>query len=62
VQSFCFRQMHDRIIRERLHLPILTLECDRPGPMDGRSRTRIEAFLEMIEARKRRQEESGKEE
>ena len=54
VQSFCFRQMHDRILRERLPLPILTLECDRPGPMDGRSRTRVEAFLEMIESRKRR--------
>ena len=52
VQSFCFRQMHDRILRERISLPILTLECDRPGPMDGRSRTRIEAFLEMIAAQK----------
>jgi len=52
VQSFCFRQLHDRIIRERLSLPILTLECDRPGPLDGRSRTRLEAFLEMIQARR----------
>ena len=53
VQSFCFRQLHDRILREQLSLPILTLECDRPGPMDGRSRTRIEAFLEMIGERKK---------
>jgi benzoyl-CoA reductase/2-hydroxyglutaryl-CoA dehydratase subunit BcrC/BadD/HgdB len=52
VQSFCFRQLHDRILRERLDLPILTLECDRPGPVDGRSHTRIEAFLEMILERK----------
>jgi len=52
VQSFCFRQLHDRILRERLHVPILTLECDRPGPMDGRSHTRIEAFLEMIREKK----------
>jgi len=58
VQSFCFRQMHDRIIRERLRLPILTLECDRPGPMDGRSRTRIEAFLEMIEGRRKEDKKS----
>ena len=53
VQSFCFRQLHDRILRERLSLPILTLECDRPGPLDGRSRTRVEAFLEMILERKK---------
>ncbi|NQT21185.1 MAG: 2-hydroxyacyl-CoA dehydratase [Planctomycetes bacterium] len=54
VQSFCFRQLHDRILRERLDVPILTLECDRPGPMDGRSHTRIEAFLEMIHEKKKR--------
>ena len=52
VQSFCFRQLHDRILRERLDVPVLTLECDRPGPMDGRSHTRIEAFLEMIREKK----------
>jgi len=53
VQSFCFRQLHDRVLRERLQLPILTLECDRPGPLDGRSRTRVEAFIEMIGERRR---------
>jgi len=53
VQSFCFRQLHDRILRERLGVPILTLECDRPGPLDGRSHTRIEAFIEMITDGKR---------
>jgi len=48
VQSFCFRQVQDAIIRRKLNLPILTLECDRPGPLDMRTRTRIEAFLEML--------------
>ncbi|MEW6356576.1 MAG: 2-hydroxyacyl-CoA dehydratase [Planctomycetota bacterium] len=48
VQSFCFRQVQDRIVRERLRLPVLTLEFDRPGPLDGRAMTRIEAFLEML--------------
>ena len=48
VQSFCFRGIQDRIVRDRLNLPILTLECDRPGPLDARSRTRIEAFMEML--------------
>jgi benzoyl-CoA reductase/2-hydroxyglutaryl-CoA dehydratase subunit BcrC/BadD/HgdB len=50
VQSFCFRGIQDRLVRERLDLPILTLECDRPGPLDARSRTRIEAFMEMLGA------------
>jgi benzoyl-CoA reductase/2-hydroxyglutaryl-CoA dehydratase subunit BcrC/BadD/HgdB len=48
VQSFCFRQVQDRLVRERLDLPVLTLECDRPGPLDASSRTRLEAFLEML--------------
>ena len=48
VQSFCFRQVQDTIIRRELDLPILTLEGDRPGPLDMRTETRIEAFLEML--------------
>ena len=48
VQSFCFRGIQDRLVRSRLDVPILTLECDRPGVLDARSRTRIEAFMEMI--------------
>ena len=50
VQSFCFRGIQDRLVRRELGVPILTLECDRPGPLDARSRTRIEAFMEMLGA------------
>ena len=49
VQSFCYRQIQDRLIRERLDLPVLTLECDRPGPLDAACRTRLEAFVEMLQ-------------
>lgn len=52
VQSFCFRQIEDLIVRKRLKVPVLTLEGDRPGPLDARSRIRIEGFLEMLKARK----------
>jgi benzoyl-CoA reductase/2-hydroxyglutaryl-CoA dehydratase subunit BcrC/BadD/HgdB len=52
VQSFCFRQIEDMIVRQKLKLPVLTLEGDRPGPMDARTRIRIEGFLEMIKAQK----------
>jgi benzoyl-CoA reductase/2-hydroxyglutaryl-CoA dehydratase subunit BcrC/BadD/HgdB len=47
-QTFCFRQLYDMIFRERLKLPILTIEGDRPGAIDRRTALRIEAFVEMI--------------
>lgn len=47
-QSFCFRQIEDLIVRERIKLPVLTLEGDRPNRLDARTRMRIDAFLEMI--------------
>lgn len=48
VQSFCHRQIEDRLWRERFPLPLLTLEADRPGRVDERTRTRIEAFMERL--------------
>lgn len=48
VQSFCFRQIEDILLREEIGLPVLTLEGDEPGPLDGRTRIRIQAFLEML--------------
>lgn len=48
VQSFCFRNMEDMIFRKSLGVPVLTLEGDRPAPLDGRTRTRLESFVEML--------------
>lgn len=48
VQSFCFRQIEDLIIRTQIKIPILTLEGDKPGRLDARARMRLEAFLEML--------------
>lgn len=48
VQSFCFRQIEDIIIRKELDLPVLTLQGNRPGKIDLRTRMRIEAFLDML--------------
>jgi len=48
VQSFCFRQMEDLLIRREVGLPMLTLEGDRPGPVEAPTRTRIESFIEML--------------
>ncbi len=47
-QTFCHRQIHDILLRESLDPPMLTLEGDRPGPLDGRTLTRLETFLEML--------------
>jgi len=52
VQSFCYRSIEARLIKEALDVPVLTLEFDRPGVVDGRSLTRIEAFIEMLEGGK----------
>jgi benzoyl-CoA reductase/2-hydroxyglutaryl-CoA dehydratase subunit BcrC/BadD/HgdB len=51
VQAFCHHQIEDLTLRKRLDLPLLTIEGDRPGELDGRTRTRIEAFLEVLKRR-----------
>jgi benzoyl-CoA reductase/2-hydroxyglutaryl-CoA dehydratase subunit BcrC/BadD/HgdB len=48
VQSFCFRQIEDMIFREKLDVPIITIEGDKPGKIDARTRLRIDSFLEML--------------
>ncbi len=48
VQSFCFRQIEDIIIRAKLPVPILTLEGDKATALDARTKIRIEGFLEML--------------
>ncbi len=52
VQSFCFRQIYDHILREALDCPVLALEGDRPGGLTGRDKLRLEAFAETLEARR----------
>jgi benzoyl-CoA reductase/2-hydroxyglutaryl-CoA dehydratase subunit BcrC/BadD/HgdB len=47
-QSFCFRQMFDQAIRERLNIPVLTIEGDRPTHLDARTRMRLEAFVDVL--------------
>ena len=47
-QSFCHRQIHDLLMRREFEVPILTIEGDRPATTDGRTLTRIEAFIEQL--------------
>lgn len=48
VQNFCWRQLNDRLVREALNVPVLTLQADKPGRVGGPVATRIEAFVEML--------------
>jgi benzoyl-CoA reductase/2-hydroxyglutaryl-CoA dehydratase subunit BcrC/BadD/HgdB len=47
-QTFCFRQVQDLLIRKHLDVPILTLEGDKPRPIDNRTQFRIEAFIDVL--------------
>lgn len=48
VQSFCYKQVDDIIVRDMLRVPVLTLEEDRPGKLSARSKIRLEAFVAMV--------------
>jgi benzoyl-CoA reductase/2-hydroxyglutaryl-CoA dehydratase subunit BcrC/BadD/HgdB len=51
VQSFCFRQVEDMILRQSLHLPILTVELDHSVRLDARTRMRLENFVSMLKGK-----------
>jgi len=51
VQSFCFRQIEDMVLRKSIALPILTLEGDKQSSIDARTKIRVEGFLELLEDR-----------
>lgn len=48
-QAFCFRGIEDIIIRKELNVPVLTLEGDRPGNLDPRTKLRLESFIDMLD-------------
>ena len=48
-QAFCFRAIEDIVIKEELGVPVLTLEGDRPGSLDARTRLRLESFIDMLQ-------------
>jgi benzoyl-CoA reductase/2-hydroxyglutaryl-CoA dehydratase subunit BcrC/BadD/HgdB len=52
VQTFCYRGIHDRLLKEALNVPVLPLEGDRPAHVGGREELRLESFIEMLLSRK----------
>ncbi|MDD5338606.1 MAG: 2-hydroxyacyl-CoA dehydratase [Dehalococcoidales bacterium] len=49
VQAFCHRGIGDIVMRSAIKVPILTLEGNAEFYLNGHLKTRIEAFLDMIE-------------
>jgi benzoyl-CoA reductase/2-hydroxyglutaryl-CoA dehydratase subunit BcrC/BadD/HgdB len=54
VQAFCHRGIGDIIFRDALKLPILTLEGNDDFFLTNHIKTRVEAFLDMLQRSRRR--------
>jgi benzoyl-CoA reductase/2-hydroxyglutaryl-CoA dehydratase subunit BcrC/BadD/HgdB len=54
VQAFCHRGIGDIIFRNKLKLPILTLEGNDEFSLTHHLKTRVEAFLDMLQRSRRR--------
>lgn len=48
-QAFCYRAIQDIVLRERLDIPVLSIEGDRQNSLDARTKLRIEAFIDMLQ-------------
>jgi benzoyl-CoA reductase/2-hydroxyglutaryl-CoA dehydratase subunit BcrC/BadD/HgdB len=54
VQAFCHRRIGDIIFRHTLKLPVLTLEGNDDFFLTHHLKTRVEAFLDMLQRSRRR--------
>ena len=54
VQSFCFRQISDVILRKVLPVPVLTIEADLPGKVESLNMQKVEIFVDMVRRRCRK--------
>ncbi len=54
VQAFCHRAIGDIIFKNGINLPILTIEGNNDFRLTAQIMTRIEAYLDMLESRRRK--------
>lgn len=47
-QAFCYRALDDVILKDVLTCPVLTIEGDQATQLDGRTKLRLEAFIDML--------------
>ncbi len=60
VQAFCHRGIGDIIFRNAIDLPVLTLEGNADFFLNGHVKTRIEAFLDMIQRKSKIKSQTSK--
>lgn len=47
-QAFCHRAIEDIVVKQKLDIPVLTIEGDKSNRLDSRTKLRLEAFLDML--------------
>lgn len=47
-QTFCHRRIEGLFLSDLLDVPVIDIEADHPGPLEARTRTRLEAFIESL--------------
>jgi benzoyl-CoA reductase/2-hydroxyglutaryl-CoA dehydratase subunit BcrC/BadD/HgdB len=60
VQAFCHRAIGDIVFRSAIDLPVLTLEGNADFSLNNHVKTRIEAFLDMIQRKRTHKTELSK--
>jgi benzoyl-CoA reductase/2-hydroxyglutaryl-CoA dehydratase subunit BcrC/BadD/HgdB len=60
VQAFCHRSIGDIIFRKAITLPVLTLEGNDDFSLNQHNRTRIEAFIDMLNRNRKRSKQNEK--
>jgi benzoyl-CoA reductase/2-hydroxyglutaryl-CoA dehydratase subunit BcrC/BadD/HgdB len=60
VQAFCHRGIGDVIFRNKIKLPILTLEGNDDFTLNQHNRTRVEAFTDMLKHNLKRARQNEK--
>lgn len=51
-QAFCHRALDDLILKDVLTVPVLTIEGDQATELDGRTKLRLEAFIDLLKEAK----------
>lgn len=47
-QAFCYREIENIILKQKLDIPILNIRGDKLNELDSRTKLRLEAFLDML--------------
>lgn len=57
-QAFCHRALDDVIFKDVFACPVLTIEGDQATQLDGRTKLRLEAFIDLLKEKKAMEQEA----